>query len=121
MKPSYSSDQQGFDFGSGHLLQDVCSVIDMKEFPNVEPEDVASKLRCRSEYGLKVYRKCMEIWENTLDNEIVEYLRALPNRDGLHVGTISVLLNEPVDQVESDLEDAINHAGFGLDQLEMAA
>ncbi len=121
MKPSYNPDQQGFDFGDGNFLEDVCCIFDMNEFPNVEPEDVANQLKCRGEYAIKVYRKCMEIWEDTLDNEIVEYLRTLPNRDLLHVGTIAMLLNEPIEQVESDLQDAINHVGQHLDELEIAA
>lgn len=119
MKPSYDPAQQGFDFGDGNFLMDVCCIFDMSEFPNVEPEAVANQLKCRGDYALKVYRKCMEIWEDTLDREIVEELRKLPNRDGMSPEMIAIVLGESTDSVESDLRDAINHAGFSLDQLEV--
>ncbi len=119
MKPSYDPAQQGFDFGAGNFLQDVCCVFDMSEFPNVEPEAIAEKLRCRGSYALDVYRKCMEIWEETLDQEIVEELRKLPNRDGMSAEMMAIVLGEPLDTIESDLQDAINHAGFSMDQLEV--
>lgn len=119
MKPSYDPAQQGFDFGAGNFLQDVCCIFDMNEFPNVEPEDIANKLRCRGEYALDVYRKCMQIWEDTVDKEIVDVLRNLPDRDGMSPEMIGIVLGESTDSVLSDIQDAINHMGFGLEQLEV--
>ena len=118
MRPSYNPDQQGFDFGSGNLLQDVCSIFDMNDFPNIEPEDVAAKLRCRGTYAIEVYRKAMAIWEETLDKEIINELRQMPNHDSMSVAMIAIALGEPLEQVESDLKDAINSLAHGIDMLD---
>lgn len=118
MKPSYDPNQQGFDFGIGNLFEDVCTIIDMKEFPNVEPEDIANKLRCRGEYAIDVYRRCMAIWEDAVDREIVEELRALPNRDSMSVEMMAIVLGEDVGSVESDIADAVNSLAYALDQYE---
>lgn len=118
MKPSYNPGQQGFDFGTGNFLEDVCCVFDMNEFPNVEPEDIANKLKCRGSYALDIYRKCMQIWEETVDQEIVNELRQLPNRDTMSVEMMAIALGETSEAVESDIKDAIDALAFGLDQLE---
>lgn len=117
MKPTYNSNQQGFDFGNSNLLQDICTILDLSNFPYVEPEDIANKLRCRGDYALDVYRKCMEIWEFTLDTEIVEFLRALPDRDGMSVEMIAIVLGETYDSVKSDIDNAMDRLGFVVDQL----
>lgn len=119
MKPSYNPDQQGFDFGTGNMIQDVCSILDMNEFPDIEPEDVANKLRCRGEYAMTIYRKVQEIWERTVDEEIVKELRLLPNRDAMSTEMMAIVLAEPIGQIESDIRDAIKNLSKGLEQLEL--
>lgn len=121
MRPTYGIEQQGFDFGTTNLVNDVCSVFDMREFPDVSPEDITIRLKCRGDHAMVVYRKCMEVWEQILDREIVEELRTLPSRDQMSVEMMSIVLAEPMDQIESDITDALNSLGYALDQLEIAA
>lgn len=114
MKPTYGVNQQGFDFGTSNLLEDCCSIFDMSGFPDVSPEDIAEKLRCRGEYSLTVFRKVMEIWEHYVDNETCEYLRSIPDNDGMSVAMMSIVLGETID--DSDISDAINSLAYGLEQ-----
>ncbi len=122
MKPTYNENQQCMDFGEGFLLQDVCSVLDMDEFPDVSPEDVIALIRCKkNEYGYQVYRKAMEIWEDTVDREIVDYLRSMPNTDPMSVEKIAIVLGQETYEIEEEIQSALNSLGYALDQLEIAA
>ncbi len=121
MKPTYGIEQQGLDFGTSNLLSDVCAIFDLKEFPEVTPEDITIRLKCRGSHAMIVYRKCMEIWESVLDLEIVEELRKLPSRDQMSVEMMSIVLDEPIEQLESEITCAIDSLGFAFDQFGIAA
>ncbi len=121
MRPTYNPEQQGFDFGNGFLLNDVCTVFDIEEFPNIRPEDICARLRCKSDHAMTVYRKCFEIWEEYVDKEIVEYLRDMPNHDPMSVERIAIVLGQTTEQIADEISDALNSLGFALDQNEIAA
>lgn len=121
MRPTYNPDQQGFDFGDRFLLEDVCTIFDIEEFPNVSLEDVCARLRCRSEHAIVVYRKCFEIWETYVDQEIVNELRNQPNTDPMSPERIAIVLGQTTDEVEEEIRDALNSLGYAFDCLENAA
>lgn len=120
MKPTYNPGQAGFDFGESALVNDVGTVIDMKEFPNIGIEDVFEILKNnRVEHVLNVYRIAMEIWEDVLDEEIVKELRNSNDFPAATKGAIAGACNVEIETVESELEFALNALKDALDRLEV--
>ena len=122
MKPTYNPGQVGVDFGESSLVNDIGTVIDMEGFPDVGVEDVFQVLKNnRVEHVLKVYRLAMEIWEETLDEEIVEELRNSNDFTPASNRRIADALGTTVDSVETEVELALSALRDTMRELEQAA
>lgn len=115
--------QSGFDFGNQNFASDVFAIFDRSDFPNVTPEEVVTQIGSTLNYGMKVYRKAMEIWESVLDEEIVSELRNSCDFEGGSIDRIAVALCESASSIQQDLYDAYNSLRNGLEstRLENAA